>query len=112
MTVSNLLLTPLTSVGLCDAKLEGYECGSAPLFLCAHPSNCPCGLFAIHNNNVDSYLSLRKHFPSLAVFFWGSMRTAMNSTYLPLLTYLKRSNNLFFQTPLCCTVFAGAIIYT
>lgn len=38
-TVANLLLTQLTSVGLCDAKLEGYEGESAPLFLCVHPNN-------------------------------------------------------------------------
>lgn len=47
-----------------------------------------------------------KHFPStlsLVVFFWASTRTAMSSIYLPLLTYLKWSNNLVLHyTPLLC----------
>lgn len=110
MLVSKFILTPLSSLGLCDAKLEGYQGESAPLFLCVHPNNCPCGVFAVHaqlNNNGCNYLSLIKHFPStlsLVVFFWASTRTAMNSINLPLLTYPKWSNNLFLHyTPvLCC----------
>lgn len=103
MIVSKFTVTPLSSLGLCDAKLEGYEGESAPLFLCVHPNNCPCGVFAVHtqlNNNVGNYLSLIKHFPStlsLVVFFWASTRTSVNSSDLPLQTYMKWSNNLFLH---------------
>lgn len=89
--------------------MQSWKGESAPLFLCINPNNCPCGVFAVHtqlNNNVCNYLSLNKHFPStlsLVVFFWASTRTAMNSIYLPLLTYQKWSNNLFLHyTPLYC----------
>lgn len=110
MIVSKFPLTSLSSLGLCDAKLEGYEGESAPLFLCVHPHNCPRRGFAVHmqlNNKVGNYLSLIKHFPStlsLVVYFWASRRTAMNSAYLPLLTYLKWSNILVlhFASPLYC----------
>lgn len=117
MIVSKFILTPLSSLGLCDAKLEGYKDESAPLFLCVHPNNCPCGVFAVHtqlNNNICNYFYLIKHFPStlsLVVFFWASTRTAMNSIYLPLLTYLKWSNNLVLHyTPLLCCL-SGTIGY-
>lgn len=69
-----------------------------------------------HNsNNVGNYLSLHKHFTStlsLVVFLWGSKRTAMHSTYLPLLTYLKCRNNLFFHyTPLLYCLCWGCLLY-
>lgn len=83
MIVSKFILTPLSSLGLCDAKLEGYEDESAPLFLCVHPNNCPYGVFAMHtqlNNNVcNQTLSFHPFFGGI---FLGKYKNS-NELYLP-----------------------------
>lgn len=55
MLVSKFILTPLSSLGLCDAKLEGYQGESAPLFLCVHPNNCPVEFLQCIHNLITMY---------------------------------------------------------